>query len=295
MSKIKSFSVGEGDMFCIDHNSDNFTIIDCCLSDDNAKQITDELLQKSKSKGITRFISTHPDEDHVQKLDYLDDALDFVNFYVVKNDAHKPVITPGLERYFSLRDSSYAFYISQGCVRKWMNIGDGERDPSGISVLWPNIANSSFKEELEKAKKGEAFNNISPIIRYAADGGVSALWLGDMETTFMEKIKDEVTFPETTILFAPHHGRKSGKVIKEWLDQIKPKVVIIGECPSEHLYYYPGYDRITQNSAGDILFNCEEKSVHIYVSNSEYSTNFLRQESQEKTLEGLHYLGTLDV
>ena len=31
MSIIKSFSVGEGDMFYIDHNSDNFSIIDCNL------------------------------------------------------------------------------------------------------------------------------------------------------------------------------------------------------------------------------------------------------------------------
>ena len=34
MSKVKSFSVGEGDMFYISHNSDNFTIIDCCLNYD---------------------------------------------------------------------------------------------------------------------------------------------------------------------------------------------------------------------------------------------------------------------
>jgi len=33
MSEIKSFSVGEGDMFYIRHNTDNFTTIDCCLSD----------------------------------------------------------------------------------------------------------------------------------------------------------------------------------------------------------------------------------------------------------------------
>ncbi len=30
MSIVKSFSVGDGDMFYIEHNSDSFTIIDCC-------------------------------------------------------------------------------------------------------------------------------------------------------------------------------------------------------------------------------------------------------------------------
>lgn len=35
MSVIKSFSVGNGDLFYINHGSDNFTIIDCCYRDDN--------------------------------------------------------------------------------------------------------------------------------------------------------------------------------------------------------------------------------------------------------------------
>ena len=39
MSKIKSFSVGNGDMFYIKHNSDNFTTIDCCLTDDVKEEI----------------------------------------------------------------------------------------------------------------------------------------------------------------------------------------------------------------------------------------------------------------
>ncbi len=41
MSIIKSFSVGNGDMFYIKHNSDNFTTIDCCMSEENREKITD--------------------------------------------------------------------------------------------------------------------------------------------------------------------------------------------------------------------------------------------------------------
>ena len=43
MSIIKSFSVGNGDMFYIKHNSDNFTIIDCYLKMDNKDQIIEEI------------------------------------------------------------------------------------------------------------------------------------------------------------------------------------------------------------------------------------------------------------
>ena len=43
MSIVKSFAVGAGDMFYIRHNSDNFTMIDCDLGDDNAERIIAEL------------------------------------------------------------------------------------------------------------------------------------------------------------------------------------------------------------------------------------------------------------
>jgi hypothetical protein len=62
MSIIKSISAGDGDMFYIKHGSDNFTIIDCCLSDDNKKEIVKEIKEEKKNKDITRFVSTHPDE-----------------------------------------------------------------------------------------------------------------------------------------------------------------------------------------------------------------------------------------
>ena len=43
MSIVKSFSVGNGDTFYIKHGTRNFSIIDCCLSDDNRKEIVDEI------------------------------------------------------------------------------------------------------------------------------------------------------------------------------------------------------------------------------------------------------------
>ena len=89
MSKIKSYSVGDGDMFYIDHNSDNFTIIDCCLDDDTKYLILDAISNLSAKKGITRFISTHPDEDHIQGLVDLDNKIGILNFYCVKNGATK--------------------------------------------------------------------------------------------------------------------------------------------------------------------------------------------------------------
>lgn len=90
MSVIKSFSVGDGDMFHINHNSDNFTTIDCCYSDDDNKETNfEEMKQLANKKGITRFISTHPDEDHIKGIEAFSEKVGIVNFYCVDNQADK--------------------------------------------------------------------------------------------------------------------------------------------------------------------------------------------------------------
>lgn len=50
MPVVKSYSVGNGDTFYIQHGSDNFTIIDCCLSDDNYQAIIEDLRSAGKKK-----------------------------------------------------------------------------------------------------------------------------------------------------------------------------------------------------------------------------------------------------
>ena len=296
MSKVKSFSVGDGDMFYIKHVSDNFTTIDCCLSDDNKNDIVDELKLESSGKNITRFISTHPDEDHIQKLDYLDDNMPINNFYCVKNEAMKDDKTDGFKRYKKLQDGDKAFYVYRNCKRKWMNESGDGRDCAGINFQWPKTDNSDFKEALKKAKDGESPNNISPIFTYALNDSATIIWMGDLENDFMEKIIDEITLPSVNILFAPHHGRKSGKVPKKWLEQMNPDIIVMGEAPSGNLNYaaYDNYNKITQNSAGDIIFDCLTNKVNIYVSNDSYSVDFLDNENLANKYD-CYYLGTLNV
>ena len=162
MSIIKSLSVGNGDMFYIKHNSDNFTTIDCCLSEDNKEDIVNEIKKEKKGKNISRFISTHPDEDHIQKLDYFDDEIGIENFYVVKNETTKSVETDGFKRYKKLHNSTEkSLYIEKGTSRKWMNIGDETRGSSGISILWPIRSNEYFKTALKNAKNGSTPNKVN--------------------------------------------------------------------------------------------------------------------------------------
>lgn len=300
MSKIKSFSVDTGDMFYINHNSSNFTVIDCNLQDERKEEIMDEVCAEAKNKDITRFISTHPDEDHIHGIEYFDKRLPIINFYCVKNKVCKQdeEETDSFLKYCDLRDdTSKAYYIEKSCQRKWMN-ENGENDKghyigsAGINILWPDINNSKFQEALKKANETGHPNDISPIISYSVNEGVSVLWFGDLEHDFMESIQDDIKLPKSDIIFAPHHGRLSGAIPEKWLKQIDPKVIILGEAPSSLLKYFNNYNQITQNSAKDITIVCDGKKIHFYCGNENYTRNFLVNEGLDDSSLG-YYLGTL--
>lgn len=294
MSIIKSFSVGNGDMFYIKHDSDNFTIIDCCMDDDNKETLTTEIKEAKSGKGITRFISTHPDDDHYRGLTYLDDQLELLNFYCVENKAIKEENTDDFLRYCKLRDGKHHFYISKGCTRKWMNQADSTRDSSGLRVLWPVLDDENFKGVLDTTSSaGTGVNNLSPVITYSLKNNLTVMWMGDMEHDFLELIKNQISWPKIDILFAPHHGRDSGKVSSDILEKLDPHIIVIGEAPSQYLNYYSGYNTLKQNSAGDIVFDCSGGKVHVYVSkdNYGYDTTFLCDEKAENNTLG-NYLGS---
>ena len=294
MSIIKSFSVGNGDMFYIEHGSDNFSIIDCNLDSEQKEEIMDEICKIGGSKGIMRFISTHPDEDHFHGIEYFDERFQIYNFYCVKNEATKTDDSESFKHYCSLRDDTKkAFYIYKGCSRKWMNQNSEERGSSGINILWPDTENTQFKEQLKIAKDGGNANNISPIIKYSLENGVVALWFGDLESEFMNIISDEISLPKADIVFAPHHGRSSGKLPSNWLSAIDPKIIVIGEADSTMLDYYKGYNTITQNSAHDIVFECNTGKVHVFVSNINYSVNYLTNEGRANRVNE-YYIGSFD-
>lgn len=294
LSIIKSYSVGNGDMFYIDHNSDNFSIIDCCLNNQNQEKILDEVLKISKRKGIVRFISTHPDEDHIHGLELLNKKLNITNFYCVRNNAKKENYSISFEEYKKLRDSNKAFYITKNSQRKWMNQGDAVRGSAGINILWPDESNIYFKRALQKVENKESANDISAIIQYKLSNGITALWLGDLTTEFMEKIENKVNWKKVDLLFAPHHSRKSGRIPTSILSKLNPKLIVVGEGSSKDLYYYSEYNTITQNKSGNIVFDCVEKDIHVYVSEFNYINEHLQKRKNiSQNYKGLKYIGSI--
>ncbi len=291
MSTVKSFSVGNGDMFYIKHGTDNFTIIDSCLDEDNQDRIIEEIKNEKASKTITRFISTHPDEDHLRGLKYLDTELELLNFYCVKNNATKEIESEDFLHYRGLSQSAKVFHLYKGCTRKWMNEATDERGGAGLHILWPLLDSEHHSGELVVVAEGGSPNNISAIIEYKV-GGTNFLWMGDMETDYMNKIEELIDWVEVDVLFAPHHGRDSGKIPESILAKLNPKIVVIGEAPSEHLNYYQNYNTITQNSSGDITFEVENDRIHVYSSEQNYEVDFLHNDSNAPYFID-HYVGTL--
>ena len=297
MSIIKSYSVDKGDMFYIKTDK-NLIIIDTCLPIEKQTEILKELKDISTNKEKTNFISTHADEDHIHGLEILQDHNIFKNFFCVKNQVNKEKPTISFKKYCELRDSNFAKELNDKTeifsLRFWDLCNRLLEKPIktiDLTCLWPNINNEYFKEELEKTKNGGSPNNISPIILHKSNNN-SFMWFGDMETRFLEKIIADVNLPKVDILFAPHHGRNSGKIPKYILNILCPKIIIIGEADSSELNYYQGYNTITQNSSGDILLINDNYKVKIYVSNKNYKVNFLTNKEHEE-INNFNYVGTL--
>lgn len=317
MSIVKSFSFPDGtirgDMFYIKHGSENFTVIDCYLKagdDDNCR--LDEILSEIKAEStgrVCRFISTHPDNDHILGIDELDDEWEILNFYAVDNDIPDNGDDTSLTRYIWLKDNKN-FEIHRGIRRAYLN-RESKNDAgetigsSGITFEWPVLSNEKFKEELESVSeggKGKCVNNICPIFKYRIEDGPIFMWMGDLETDMQQEYYDyckenDIDIPKCDIFFQPHHGRKSGKTPSDLLEAINPKIIVVGNAPADKIEYGDASKTITQNTAGDILFKTDGQKVHVYTQNDvdnmpdclDYEYGHLND------FEGMSYQGTLIV
>ena len=109
----------------------------------------------------------------------------------------------------------------------------------------------------------------------------------------MENIRDSIDLPKTTIVFASHHGRASGKIPDSWLYDLDPQIIVIGEAPARHLHYYTGYQTLTQNQTGTIKMDCEGNLVHIYLDKPLYP--HLPNTLWDAGIQNEFYVGSLTV
>lgn len=155
---------------------------------------------------------------------------------------------------------------------------------------------STYQRALKEAEEGKAYNNLSPVFTYSIDGGATFMWMGDIESGFIEKVKGDIAWCPVDVLFAPHHGRKSGKLPDDVLKELNPKIIIIGEAPSENIDYYQGYNTLTQNSTGNITLECIGDMIHVFIEADSYAydTSFLEDKNIADSDHGF-YIGTIVV
>ena len=269
---VKSFSVGKGDMFYINHDEECLTVIDCHFTEDDESD-KDRIIQELSriNPHIFRFISTHPDEDHIKGLKEYTGIFEkknrAINFYFVDNNVPADNPTNSFKTYLDYKKRQQLTYkIRRGLQLQYLNESGNGISSCNIEFLWPDRSQPCFHEALRNANAGIRCNDISPIIKYTAPNGLVYLWFGDMETPMLEEVLKVINIPRADIVFAPHHGRTSGSIPEGILQAINPQVIVLGIAESEYMNYYKGWCDIPQYSAGDITFFNDSKGAFVCFS-----------------------------
>lgn len=112
----------------------------------------------------------------------------------------------------------------------------------------------------------------------------------------MENIKNTIKLPKADIVFAPHHGRNSGRIPQKWLNEMDAQIIVLGEAPPKDLNYDYSKDcgnTITQNTAEDILFEVDRYiDIHSTNASAGYSKKGWVQVAHNNH-SGLNYLGSI--
>lgn len=232
-------------------------------------------------KSLFRFILTHPDMDHLDGFDSLTRSFSVANFWDSGVRREKPDFgeCPQYEekdwdRYAEVRDGTEpaikVITPLAGAEFKYANkIDEGETGPDGLSILAPD------PDLVAAANASGNVNDASYVILYRSSGG-RILIPGDAhDETWDYVIKNySKAVANCSVLFAPHHGRKSGRSF-DFLDVVRPKITFFGCASSGDLAYQAWSSRklrvITNNQAGNIVINCADKVIQFYVQNAAYA------------------------
>lgn len=233
---------------------------------------------KIKTKNIFRFIISHPDMDH---LDGIEDLFTEFNISNIWDSANKKEI--------SNKANSGGYNLDDWKFYK--KIRDGKKNDIKRLEYYAGDANSYYQEDqimilsptkkiLEKCNENEDWNDSSYVLLFTPPMSNGKTWkilfAGDSEDMtwehILDKYGDEVS--NIDVLFAPHHGRDSGRNF-DFLKTLKPRVTLFGNASSKHLAYdkYPK-PKITNNQCGYVIMDIKETQITFYVKNFEFARDY---------------------
>lgn len=312
MSTVHFLNVGKGDCTLIEHASKHITVVDICKGNYEplTKPLTyaeataaalDEAVARIKGnfgmskkttnpisylkdvgvRSVFRFILTHPDMDHLDGFDAL------LNQFTVSNywDSGVRKSKPDFKNSIAYKEQDWDRYEGvcngkeKGITLLTKNAGgrfkyanrkeDGTGGGDGLYILAPDNALA------EAANSNGDVNDASYVLLYRSAGG-RILIPGDAHDETWEYViehyKEDVE--NCSVLFAPHHGRKSGRKF-DFLDVVKPKITFFGCASSGDLAYNAWSARnlrvVTNNQAGNIVMECGFGQIDVYVENSVFA------------------------
>jgi len=306
MSTIHFLNVGHGDCSIIQHNSGRVSMIDICKGNYvpslalTELQKLDEMVRRAtgnfgmskkptnplrylESLGIEdifRFILTHPDMDHLDGFDALMDTFKIWNFW----DSGIRRGKPEFENQYRYDENDWDRY--EAVVNGEDEELKGARREAGTSFHYANKKGEDgsvdglhiLGPDPEIARGGEDVldvNDSSYVILYRSPGGRIVI-PGDAHDETWEYVinnyGDDVK--NCDVLFAPHHGRKSGRSF-DFLDVLNPRITLFGCANSGDLAYGSWSSRelpvITNNQAGNIVIESTAAGLDVYCENHSYA------------------------
>lgn len=250
------------------------------------KEVPDNPITYLKALNITtifRFIISHPDMDHLDGIRDLYSDFEVINTWDTNNNKVK-------ERnsfFAGYNWEDWSFYSdlragNKSSITKRLTPLAGDKqsfwNEDYITILSPTseLVNSANQPNGD-------IHDASFVILYTppkTNGGFwKILFAGDSHDNtwnfILSKYKLEVS--NIDVLFAPHHGRDSGRDFG-FLSILKPRITLLGNASSKHLNYsnYPKI-RITNNQAGFVILDIKPEGLTVYVENGEFARDFCKK------------------
>ena len=243
-----------------------------------------DYLEDKNLTNVWRFISTHPDMDHLDGFRVLLDTYGISNFWHTGVNRTKPDFPEGCpykeddwDTYAQVKAGNWAGITS---LRKldgseFQLANKGGSDDKGDYL---NIASPSAGLVIE-ADTCEEYNDSSYIIVYRMGGGKVVI-CGDAEDgAFNHAIEKYPTLmKDVGFLLAPHHGRDSGRDYA-FLDYLNPRFTLLGCAPHQHhrtqAWSSRGLLYCKQNQCGNMILTPGpgNTSIDIYIQSKSFAEN----------------------
>lgn len=310
MGVIHFLNVKDGDCAIIQHLSGRVSMIDICNGNAEAGAALDErmtILEGLKGNrnqkaypvnplnylsdiGVTsifRFILTHPDMDHMDGIKQLFTRFsvncfwDTANNKIMEESGFGSFKKEDWEFYQKRRKGKNVLNVYDGSINKYYNRDDNGGRGDFLYVLAPTPA------LVRDANTHKNYNNCSYVVLYH-ECGRKILFCGDAEekewNVLLKKYGSLLT--DIDVLFAPHHGRKTGGN-DCFLDILKPKLTLFGNAKSKYLNYTDWNNRgllhFTNNEGGNFVLLNQDGVIYVYCSNKSFAEDFTTSQGYTST------------